>query len=176
MEAIFLVCGAGGPQLKRNPLASAPMEPPLTRATLLTFLRSHRYAVQSSTHPSGAPQSAIVGIAVSDDFEIVFDTLASSRKATNLRRHSSIAFVIGGLVHDDERTVQYEGIAAEPSGSDRTRLTDLYYTVFPDGQERLKWSGLIYIRATPTWLRYSNYNQDPPEIHEFDAAALRTLK
>lgn len=152
------------------------MKPPLSRAALLTFLRSQRYAVQSSTHPTGAPQSAVVGIAVSDDFEIVFDTLATSRKARNLRDRSPIAFVIGGLGPNDERSVQYEGIADEPSGQDRTRLTDLYYTVFPDGQERLKWSGLTYIRARPTWLRYSNFNQDPPEIHEFDAAALRALK
>lgn len=152
------------------------MRTPLTRAALLAFLRSHRYAVQSSTHLTGAPQSAVVGIAVSDDFEVVFDTLASSRKAINLRRHSPIAFVIGGLVPHDERSVQYEGIADEPSGADRDRLTDLYYTVFPDGQERLKWSGLIYIRAEPTWLRYSDYNQDPPEIHEFDGAALRALR
>lgn len=91
----------------------------------------------------------MVGIAVSDAFEIVFDTLATSRKAQNLRHHSPIAFVIGGLVPNDERSVQYEGIADEPGGSDRARLTDLYYSVFPDGQERLKWSGLIYIRASP---------------------------
>jgi Uncharacterized stress protein (general stress protein 26) len=151
------------------------MRPPLTRAALLAFLRSHRYAVQSSTHPTGAPQSAVVGIAVSDNFEIVFDTLATSRKAQNLRHHSPIAFVVGGLLPNEERSVQYEGIADEPSGSERTRLTDLYYTVFPDGQERLKWPGLIYIRATPTWLRYVNYNQDPPEIREFDGAALQAL-
>jgi hypothetical protein len=117
----------------------------------------------------------VVGIAVSDNFEIVFDTLATSRKAQNLRHHSPIAFVVGGLLPNEERSVQYEGIADEPSGSERTRLTDLYYTVFPDGQERLKWPGLIYIRATPTWLRYVNYNQDPPEIREFDGAALQAL-
>lgn len=152
------------------------MSPPLNRTALLGFLRSHRYVVQSSTHPSEAPQSAVVGIAVSESFEIVFDTLATSRRAQNLRHNSLIAFVIGGLVSNDERTVQYEGIADELSGSDRTRLRDLYYTVFPDGQERLKWSGLIYIRTVPTWLRYSNYNQDPPEIHEFDRAALQALK
>lgn len=152
------------------------MKPPLTRATLLAFLRSHRYAVQSSIHPTGAPQSAVVGIAVSDTFEIVFDTLASSRKAKNLRHHSPIAFVIGGLAPHDERTVQYEGIADEPRGADRTRLIDLYYTVFPDGQERLKWSGLIYLRAAPTWLRYSDYNQDPPAIHEFGGTALQALR
>ncbi len=149
---------------------------PITRTALLEFLRSRRYAVQSSLHPSGAPQSAVVGIAVSDAFEIVFDTLAASRKGQNLRRRAEIAFVIGSLEGKDERTVQYEGRADEPTGAERARLTELYLGVFPDGRERQQWPGLTYIRATPTWLRYSDYNVDPPEIVELDDEALRELR
>lgn len=148
----------------------------ITRAALLTFLRSRRYAVQSSLHPSGAPQSAIVGIAVSDQFEIVFDTLETSRKGQNLRRRPEIAFVIGSLEGADERTVQYEGTADEPHGAERARLTELYFGAFPEGRERQQWPGLTYIRATPRWLRYSDYNVDPPVILEWDAAALHSLK
>ena len=148
----------------------------LTRDALLTFLRSRRYAVQSSLHPDGAPQSAIVGIAVSDQFEIVFDTLGSSRKGLNLRHRPEIAFVIGSLEGTDERTVQFEGRADEPTGPERARLTELYFGVFPDGRERQQWPGLTYFRATPRWLRYSDYNVDPPLIVEWDAMALRRLK
>jgi hypothetical protein len=132
--------------------------------------------VQSSTHATGAPQSAVVGIAVSDDFEIVFDTVDTSRKAQNLRQRAELAFVLGGLAPNDERTVQYEGVGDEPGGAERARLAELYYSVLPDGRERLKWPGLIYVRATPTWLRYSDYNQNPPQIVEFDRAALKELK
>lgn len=149
---------------------------PITRAALLEFLRSRRYAVQSSLHTTGAPQSAVVGIAVSDDFEIVFDTLATSRKGQNLRVRAEIAFVFGSLEGNDERTVQYEGQADEPSGAELARLKELYFSVFPDGRERQKWPGLTYIRATPTWVRYSDYNVGPPEIVEMDAGALRKLK
>jgi hypothetical protein len=148
----------------------------MTRAALLEFLRNHRYAVQSSVHPSGAPQSAVVGIAVSDDFEILFDTVDTSRKARNLRRRAEIAFAIGGFTPNDERTVQYEGVADEPTGAEHVRLVDLYLAVFPDGRERQKWPGLIYIRTTPRWLRYSDYGQNPPLILEFDQEALRELK
>ena len=147
----------------------------ITRATLLEFLRSRRYAVQSSSHPGGAPQSAVVGIAVSDDFEIVFDTLGSSRKAANLRQRAEIAFVIGSLEGQDERTVQVEGRADEPQGAERARLIDLYLAVFPDGRARQQWPGLTYMRATPLWLRYSDYTRTPPLIAEWDAAALRRL-
>jgi hypothetical protein len=135
-------------------------------------MRSNRYVVESSVHPGGSPQSAVVGVAVSDDFEIVFDTLDSSRKAQNLRRKPEIAIVFRGLMQDDERTVQYEGVTDEPTDAERARLIDLYLGVFPDGQARQTWTGLIYVRAKPTWLRYSDYSQDPPEIVEFDRAAL----
>jgi hypothetical protein len=139
-------------------------------------MRSRRYAVESSLHPGGGAQSAIVGIAVSDDFEVIFDTLRGSRKGQNLRYRPDIAFVIGSLEGADERTVQYEGRAEELQGAERARLTELYFTVFSDGRERQKWPDLTYFRATPRWLRYSDYNVDPPVIVEWDAATLQRLK
>jgi pyridoxine/pyridoxamine 5'-phosphate oxidase len=143
----------------------------MTRNELLQFLRSEKYAVQASVSPGGAPQAAVVGIAVSDHFEIVFDTLSSSRKAPNLRANPAIAFVIGGTRDGDERTVQFEGIADEPSGGELDRLLAVYYARFPDGPERRAWPGLIYVRVKPTWIRYSNFSADPPEIVEFDPSS-----
>jgi hypothetical protein len=61
----------------------------VTSRELLEFLQTHRLAVQTSVSASGGPQAAVVGIAVSDRFEIIFDTLASTRKAVNLRRNPS---------------------------------------------------------------------------------------
>ena len=145
----------------------------MTRNELLQFLRSEKYAVQASVSPGGAPQAAVVGIAVSDHFEIVFDTLSSSRKAPNLRANPAIAFVIGGTRDGDERTVQFEGIADEPSGGELDRLLAVYYARFPDGPERRSWPGLIYVRVKPTWIRYSNFSADPPEIVEFDPSSGR---
>jgi hypothetical protein len=134
---------------------------------LLEFVRLHRLAVQTSVSNVGAPQAAVVGFAVTDQFEIVFDTLESSRKAQNLRLHPRVALVIGGWVPGDERSVQYEGVANEPSGSELERLKDVYYAVYPEGPSRLSWPGLIYVHVQPTWVRYSDYNLDPPEIVVF---------
>lgn len=136
---------------------------------LLAFMRRHRVAVQASVSPADAAQAAVVGIAVTDRFEIVFDTVASTRKAVNLRANPRLAFVIGGLepAGGDERTVQYEGVADEPDGDELERLKSIYYTVYPDGPSRLSWPGLIYVRVRPTWIRYSNYSVGPPEILEF---------
>jgi Pyridoxamine 5'-phosphate oxidase len=141
---------------------------------LLEFLRSNRLAVQASLS-CDAPQAAVVGFAISDTFEIVFDTLQTTRKAINLRHNPHIALVIGGLIAGDERTVQYEGLADEPSGADLERVTEIYYSAYPDGPNRTKWPGLIYIRVRPKWIRYSDYNQNPPEIVEFQGQDLTAL-
>ena len=144
----------------------------MTPRDLLTFMRTHRVAVQASVTAAGAPQAAVVGIAVTDRFEIVFDTLGSSRKAANLRANPSIALVLGGLVPGEERTVQYEGHADEPEGGERDRLTAAYYAVYPDGRDRLSWPGLTYVRVRPDWIRYSDFSQPSPLIVEFTPGQL----
>jgi general stress protein 26 len=143
----------------------------VNRNELVQFMRGHRMAVQASVSPSGTPQAAVVGIVVTDDLHVFFDTLGASRKAQNLRCNPKIAFVIGGPASGEERTVQYEGTADEPTGEALERLKDSYFSRFPDGRERQSWPGLIYVRVRPTWIRYSDYSRTPPEIIEFDFGA-----
>lgn len=116
-----------------------------------------------------------MGIAVSDRFELIFDTIAITRKARNLARNPHIAFVIGGSGDGEEESVQYEGIADSPAGSELEALQAMYFRTFPDGRARLDWPGITYFRVKPRWLRYSNYRLDPPVIVELDAAELGRL-
>lgn len=139
---------------------------------LLAFMRTHCVAVQASVTGAGQAQAAVVGVAITDRFEVVFDTLGSSRKAQNLRANPSVALVMGGLLPGDERTVQYEGVADEPEGAEREHLTQAYYDVYPDGRDRLSWPGLTYFRVRPRWIRYSDFGQATPLIVEFTAAQL----
>ena len=113
----------------------------MTRAELLRFMRGHPLAAQASVSASGAPQAAVVGIVVTDAFELFFDTLDTSRKARNLRRNPRIAVVIGGTAQGAESTVQYEGIADEPGGAELERLQALYFVQFPEGRERQRRRG-----------------------------------
>jgi hypothetical protein len=140
--------------------------------SLLEFLKSHRLAVEASVSATDTAQAAVVGFAITEQFEIIFDTLDSTRKVANLRQNSKTALVIGGLTAGDERTVQYEGLADEPSGAELEPLTEVYYQAYPDGRSRRSWLGLVYIRVRPTWIRYSDYNVDPPLIVEFDRKGL----
>jgi pyridoxine/pyridoxamine 5'-phosphate oxidase len=126
----------------------------MNRAELLAFVRRHRYAVQATTADDGAPQAAVIGIAVSPELEIVFDTLGTSRKAHNLRRDARIALVVGW---DEEQTLQLEGTADEPSGDELSRLKRVYFDAFPDGPEREQWPDITYVRVRLRWARYSDF-------------------
>jgi general stress protein 26 len=141
---------------------------PPTRADILAFMRRHSLAVQASVSPSNSPQAAVVGFIVTDAFEVFFDTLDSTRKVSNLRQNSQVALVVGGLTDGDERTVQYEGIADEPKGLELERLKEDYFVRFPDGRARQTWPGLIYMRIHPHWLRFSDFNEVPPDIVELN--------
>jgi pyridoxine/pyridoxamine 5'-phosphate oxidase len=127
----------------------------MKRAELLEFLRRHKLGVLSTVSPSGDPEAAVVGVAFTDDLEIVFDTLETTRKAVNLRRSPKIAFVVGW---DQETTAQIQGVADEPQGAELERLKDAYFLVYPDGRERQRWKGITYFRVRPHWARYSDFN------------------
>jgi hypothetical protein len=133
---------------------------------LLSFVRSQRWAVEATASVAQAPQAAIIGIAVTDQFELVFDTLASSRKAANLRTNPRLALVIGGWIDSDPRTVQYEGVADFPAGAELERLKQVYFAAFPDGPTRLSWPDITYVRVKPVWVRYSDFRSEPPAITE----------
>jgi hypothetical protein len=147
----------------------------MTPSELLQFMSTQSLAVQASVSASGAPQAAVVGVVVTEAFEVFFDTLTETRKMHNLRRNPKIAFVLGGWMPGDERTVQYEGVADEPAGAELERLKELYFRRFPDGRARQSWRGLVYVRARLTWIRYSDFNRTPPEIVEFGPNDLRGL-
>lgn len=138
----------------------------MNEVELLSFLRSQRWAVEATASAAQAPQAAIIGFAVTDQCELVFDTLASSRKAANLRTNPRLALVIGGWIDSDPRTVQYEGVADFPAGAELERLKQVYFSAFPDGPTRLSWPGITYVRVKPVWVRYSDFRSEPPVITE----------
>jgi general stress protein 26 len=136
----------------------------MTPAELVSFIRAQPWAVEASADASGAPQAAVIGVAVTDELELIFDTVNSTRKCANLRRDPRVALVIGW---DDAQTVQYEGIADEPASEElERRLLPIYLAKFPDGEERRSLPDITYFRVRPRWIRYSDFRSEPPRIVE----------
>ena len=124
----------------------------------------YRLGVLGSIAENLTPQSALVGFAVSPQLEIIFDTVKSSRKYRNLLSRPACSFALGW---DGEQTVQYEGQAEELVGTRLNDLQQIYFRAWPDGPARLGWPGIVYFGIRPTWIRYSDYDQNPPFIREF---------
>ncbi len=135
----------------------------MDKAPVYNFLLQHRYGVISSVSPVGTPQSALVGIAVTPELDIIFDTLKTGRQYPNLVARPTCSFVIGW---EDEQTVQLEGIAFEPQGVELAKYQQTYFAAWPDGHSRISWPAITWLVVRPTWLRYSDFNQSPPLITE----------
>jgi general stress protein 26 len=135
----------------------------MDQAQIYDFLKHNRLGVVSSLSTNGIPQSALVGIAVTPALEIIFDTLKSSRKYANLRGDPRCSLVVGW---EGEQTIQIEGVAAEPIGSELARLQAAYFEVWPDGRARKDLPGIAWLVVRATWCRYSDYDQSPPLIWE----------
>ena len=67
----------------------------MDRIALHAFMARHRYGVVSSIAEDGAPQSALVGIAITPQLEIIFDTMRFSRKYPNLIARPVCSLVVG---------------------------------------------------------------------------------
>jgi hypothetical protein len=147
----------------------------MSPAEILAFLQRHPLAVEASSGPAGAPQAAVVGVVVSDTFEVFFDTLSNSRKCSNLRRDPRIALVFGWDA-DTGCTLQLEGTADEPGEAELKRLKPLYFARFADGVERQAWPLITYFRVRPSWLRFSDFSGAEPRIVEFSARALAQVR
>jgi hypothetical protein len=137
----------------------------MDRAAIHSFMARFLYGVVSSISRDGTPQSALVGIATTPELEIIFDTVKSSRKYSNLVERPSCSFVVGW---GGEQTVQFEGVAFKPVGEELKRYQVVYFSAWPDGPARMSWPGITYFVVRPRWIRYSDFDQSPPLIVEID--------
>ncbi len=137
----------------------------MTKERLFAFIDTQRYAVLSTVKPNGTPEAALVGIAVTPDLEIVFDTVKTSRKYASLMANPAAAFVVGCT---GDATLQYEGTAREPAADELARYKAVYFAKFPDGPSREAWPGICYFVLKPSWIRFSDYGETPALIEEMN--------
>jgi pyridoxine/pyridoxamine 5'-phosphate oxidase len=135
----------------------------MTKAEIYQFMAKQKLAVIGTTSPQGLPQSALVGIAVTSELEIIFDTVKPSRKFQNLIMNPNCSFVVGWT---GEITVQYEGAVHKPEGTALRHYQDVYFARWPDGSVRLSRPGITCFVVRPHWIRYTDFDQNPPLIQE----------
>jgi pyridoxine/pyridoxamine 5'-phosphate oxidase len=135
----------------------------MTLEEVFDIAKRKRFVVVSTVDQSGAPESALMGFALTHGNEVVFDTLSTSRKAVNLARNPKAALVIGW---DDNISLQIEGLGRRPTGDDLASAKAAYFREWPDGRARENWPNIAYVVVQPKWIRYSNY-YGAPVVEEF---------
>jgi pyridoxamine 5'-phosphate oxidase-like protein len=135
----------------------------MTKADIYQFMSKQKLGVLGTLSSGGSPQSALVGIGVTPELEIIFDTVKSSRKFRNLMSNSGCSLVVGWAA---EVTVQYEGEADQPKGVALARYQQAYFARWPECRSHLSWPGITYFVVRPRWIRYSDFDQNPPFIEE----------
>jgi hypothetical protein len=134
----------------------------MTRDELVRFLRRYKLALEASVTPGGAPQAAVVGFAVSDELEIVFDTVESTRKYKNLRAdpRDRPRDRLGRRDHRAAR--RHRGL---PAGRRARAHARVLLRCLPGRSRSARMSG-HHVRVRPHWVRYSDFTQDPAPIVE----------
>jgi hypothetical protein len=162
LENEFVFSSKQGTMNRSRDDTTAEAERSLLDETIRPFMHRQRYGVVSSLSPSGDPQSAIVGVAVTSDAELIFDTLTSTRKYQNLKADSRCSIVL----FEGEQTLQFEGHILEPTGEELLRYRAVYLDAWPECRSHVSWPGIAYLVARPHWLRFSDFGCQPPCINE----------
>jgi pyridoxine/pyridoxamine 5'-phosphate oxidase len=128
------------------------------------FINKHDLAVVSTVNKDSKPESAVVGISVTDDFNLIFGTFSTSRKYANLQSNSYVSLVMGW---DEGKTAQIDGIAneiLEPKEIDEAIVTHL--SRIPSAAKFLRRADERLFKVRPVWVRYSDLSVDPWDIIE----------
>ncbi len=128
------------------------------KAFVLNFLRQHHLAVLATADETGKPEAAVLGFAETDAFELIFNTSNTTLKFQNLQKNPQVAVVIGW---DNGQTVQYEGNVREVYGEKAVRYKAILYTKNPTSHQHELMPDERHFVISPTWLRYSDINQEP---------------
>jgi hypothetical protein len=139
------------------------MDSDTVKARLVAFIQAHELGVIATASLNAMPEAALVNIAVTPAFEIVFEATAATRKCANLRDNPCVAMVIGW---DNDQTLQLDGSAEVLEGTAQERLKAVFMDRFPYKAFHEYWPGNDFYRIRPYWARFSNYNP-PRKVEEF---------
>lgn len=135
---------------------------------ILSFLKTQPMATISTIAPGSLqPESALVAFTQTDKLEIIFETFVDTRKWNNLQKNPHVSFVIGWDTKHHV-TVQYEGIATAATNS---KQAESYVQIFltkdtPCTEKFLRDYRVRLFKVRPTWIRYSDYTGELPDIIE----------
>lgn len=132
---------------------------------IIKFINDHKFMV-ISTKTDDYPESAAIEYG-NDGLTFIFDTSDSSRKFQNIQKSPKVSVVIG-WDEQENKTVQYQGMAELLDGEELEHLKKAYFAKSPEAAKWQDTEGNVYIKVTPKWVRMTDLNTDPWTISELE--------
>lgn len=126
----------------------------------LKFLESQNICSLTTLLPDGSPHAAALHFSyTTSPFEIYFSTDKTSKKCRSLTNNGTTkaSFVIG--FKDNENTLQMNGDVELVTNSEKVKeIENVHYERNPNSAEWRDDPNTVFLKFTPTWWRYSDYN------------------
>lgn len=136
----------------------------MNKDQILEFIKKQTLAILSTATPTGKTESAVMAIATGDSWEIYMSTENNTRKVPILQANNQASLIIGGL---GSPSIQIDGHCYVASGSDADLVKNQILMIHPDTKDYLTATS-VFLKFVPSWLRYSDFSQNPPTIVEME--------
>ncbi len=142
---------------------------------VLDFLTKHRVCSLTTLLKDGSPHAAALHYSHKNKpLELYFSTENTSIKTQALLdERSTKASVVIGFSEEEWITLQMDGeVKAIPDLDELKKIHTIHYRKYPDSERYKTDPATIFLKFTPNWWRYTDYNTDRPTILSSDKNTL----
>lgn len=134
---------------------------------ILDFLANHRVGALTTLLNNGSPHAAALHYSHnSHPLELYFSTENTSIKCQALLDgNSTKASFVVGFSEQEWVTLQMDGeVIAVKDREELKAAQSIHYLKHPDSEKYKDAPATIFLKFTPRWWRYTDYNTEPPTI------------
>ncbi|OGM21349.1 hypothetical protein A2714_02535 [Candidatus Woesebacteria bacterium RIFCSPHIGHO2_01_FULL_38_9] len=139
---------------------------------VLEFLGKNRVSVLTTLLKDGTPHGATLHYSHKENpLELYFSTENTSRKCQTLKDGKvGKASVVIGFSEEEWITLQMDGsVQAILDEVELKEVQSIHYPKHPNSEKFKNDPATIFLKFTPTWFRYTDYNTKPPTIISSDS-------
>lgn len=129
---------------------------------ILDFLEKERVCVLATTLSDGSPHTTALHFSIqTDPFCFYFSVDSTSRKYQGLLEADTVkGSITVGFSEVDWITLQMDGVVEKIGTEDLTSVQKIHYAKNPGSEKHKGIPTTVFIKFTPTWYRYSDFNND----------------
>lgn len=134
---------------------------------VLEFLTSHRVCSLTTLLKDGSPHGAALHYShINEPLKLYFSTENTSKKCEALSSNGlTKASVVIGFSEEEWITLQMDGeVRTITDKEELNTVQAIHYKKHPNSEKYKDDPTTIFLKFTPVWWRYTDYNTEPPTI------------